>query len=355
MTLLEALTATPQRETGGSTAQDRLDFQTYWGLSHLIELHEAGKSYAVAFEFHDDVIVLDNITAPSKARFFQLKTSKSGSWTLSKITQRKSDRKTKLREPSIAAKMYDSVLKFGNSAELLGFVSNQPCNFIDLDKLPCSFFEAKKTDFDAFVDTMKKEIASFDQSEARKFHYYHSSLSLSSYEDTLLGKVVNFVESQTSVVECNHKAFYLGLVDQCRRRSKELRNIKDIDELVKAKFVTDGDVKNWLSKLESNTQSRPQWSMLVEDIKDVSPLKRRKIKAEWDRYELDKITRPSLAQGKMVDEVRAYINTLPDTDESLAMLMEQSIGPLSAAADRIGQPKSDDYIRAAFLYEFYAS
>ena len=55
----EFLTHVPEREKGGQTALDRFDYQTAWGVSRLLDLHEKGENYAVAFEFHDDIVALD--------------------------------------------------------------------------------------------------------------------------------------------------------------------------------------------------------------------------------------------------------------------------------------------------------
>lgn len=63
MGVKDTLLAVSQREEGGRTAYDRFDYQTAWGVSKLLELHNAGTNYAVAFEFHDDA------NEPEKAIF----------------------------------------------------------------------------------------------------------------------------------------------------------------------------------------------------------------------------------------------------------------------------------------------
>lgn len=88
MTVKDALLSLPQREDGGRTAYDRLDYQTAWGLTRISDLHQQGKNYAVAFEFHDDIISLDNAENPASAIFYQVKTKSSGNWSFAQITAR---------------------------------------------------------------------------------------------------------------------------------------------------------------------------------------------------------------------------------------------------------------------------
>ena len=67
LSVKDSLLTVSQREEGGRTAYDRFDYQTAWGLSRLLDLHGTGKNYAVAFEFHDDIVSLDDADAPTRA------------------------------------------------------------------------------------------------------------------------------------------------------------------------------------------------------------------------------------------------------------------------------------------------
>ncbi len=355
MSLLDALTTVPQREKGGSTALERFDFQTCWGISHLLTLHEAGHNYAVGFEFHDDIVVIDNATSPTKARFFQLKTASSGKWTLKKITNRKVAKGASNHEPSIAAKMFDSRTKFGSATDYLGFVSNQPCDFIDENKLPCSFYEADKKNFDHFVEAMKKEIAPFTEEDGKLFNYHLSELNLNNYEDTLLGKFVNFIESQCGLLECNHKGFYLSVIDQCRKKSKHLKDIDNFNELLSAKFVTRVDMASWLKELQTRTCGRPDWSAVVPDLKSLTMLQKRALKRDWDRYEFDVLTRANIATGRFRDAIRNLLDGMVDDAAGLEELLDKALPSLMKISHSLSYPATENYLRAAFLYELYAS
>lgn len=60
MSLAEKLISKPQREKGGETGFERYDYQALWGLALIFEQHGGGDDYAIAFEFHDDILVMDS-------------------------------------------------------------------------------------------------------------------------------------------------------------------------------------------------------------------------------------------------------------------------------------------------------
>lgn len=87
MVLAADLISTPVREksaTGG-----RYEYQTMWGLALLFQQHGTNDDYAIVFEFHDDVALLDSATNPTSVRFYQIKSkATNGGWTLTSLLKR---------------------------------------------------------------------------------------------------------------------------------------------------------------------------------------------------------------------------------------------------------------------------
>src|SRR5262245_45644489 len=88
LALLQQLLQTPVREQAGAETVNRFEFQTAWGILPLLYLHDGGVDYSIAFEFHDDIIVLDSASDPKKIRFYQVKSRKNGMWSLAALTSR---------------------------------------------------------------------------------------------------------------------------------------------------------------------------------------------------------------------------------------------------------------------------
>src|SRR5882757_9382319 len=87
--------------------------------------------YAIAFEFHDDIVRLDSSSSPTQARFYQVKTKVKGHWTLTELYARKKAKDKTSLLPSYMGKMFDNYQLFPAEAERLSFVSNVPCEFMD--------------------------------------------------------------------------------------------------------------------------------------------------------------------------------------------------------------------------------
>lgn len=139
MSFANRLVTEPQREKSGETGAQRYDYQALWGLSLIFSHHATGTDYAISFEFHDDIILLNSASAPSQASFYQVKTKAKGHWTLSDLTSRKKKKNdpTNGLLPSHVGKLYSNYTTFPNDTDKLFFVSNVPCQFFDAAATEC--------------------------------------------------------------------------------------------------------------------------------------------------------------------------------------------------------------------------
>jgi len=353
VSLTDAIAKTPQREKSGSRAYDRFDFQTAWGLSHLLRLHDSGLDYAVAFEFHDDIFVVDNATSPQKVHFFQLKTRAEGRWTIARLTNVEETETGS--KASIAGKMYDNKVRFGDKVEYLGFVSNQPCNFLDEEQYPCSFATAKKEDFDEFIRKLKLEYPDVTEDDGSLFHYVKSDFTLAGYENALLGQVVNFIDNHCGPISCNSKSFYLSLMDQCRRRSKYLRDVTNLEELLAAKFITRAQMGRWLEELKVQAESRPTWSDILHDLGSVDLPEKRMLKEQWSRYTTACLSTSNAAHLRLRGVIRRLLNAGPlPAGATLIEIADALLPDVSSAAAKIPIIENEAYFRAAIMYEYYS-
>ena len=122
MNLSEALISNPVREISGGRSANRFAFQQSWGICLTLKLHsQTTDDYCVLFEAHEDIVSLDNWQTPTAADFYQIK-SDAKRWTLAAVTYRKPG-KNQAKLPSIMGKLYEQLLKFGNFARRITFVS----------------------------------------------------------------------------------------------------------------------------------------------------------------------------------------------------------------------------------------
>lgn len=344
----DALLTVPQREEGGRTAYDRFDYQTAWGLSRLLELHEAGENYAVAFEFHDDIVSLDDADEPSSATFYQVKTKETGNWSFAKITMRTSSKTGK--KPSFAGRMFENFTRLGATVVKLAFVSNQPLPEVIAVHGEKGFSASEQAKLQKFVTALSAESPEFKYTEHTSlFFFVFSHLNLTSYENTVIGQIAEFLDSELGS-HIPTKPFALALNDHCRKRSKKLADVSDFEQLKSSKFVTRADMVKWLSQARDQHDSRPEWAPVAAELKGAFADKV-KIERAWREYEVLLHSRANAATIAFTEKVRSIIDPALEDAEDYASLIEAvatTVGPIV----RAWRPGADaHFISAVILYE----
>lgn len=153
-------------ETGGQHASRGFNFQVWHAVLEALKAYETGKDYAVILEWQQDVAVLNSSTAPTEARFVQLKKHETSThWKLKHLitpenvedqpaandsmanaslpgdtqaptgtTPAKKPRKTKAKssKPSFLAKLYEHRRRFKElKRSRLEFASNAQFEITD--------------------------------------------------------------------------------------------------------------------------------------------------------------------------------------------------------------------------------
>lgn len=348
MGVKDDLLEVPEREDGGQTAYDRFDYQTAWGLARLIELHDHEKNYGVAFEFHDDIVTLDDADTPTKVSFYQVKTRKSGSWSFAKITSRPVVNKEK--KSSFASKMFDHFVRFGATVEKLVFVSNQPLPEVIVVHGEKCFSAAAETKLKKFVSSMATEIVGFDEVEHTKlFFFAFSELNLTNYEQTIIGKIADFLERHIGP-HVPPKPFALALNNECRHRAKSLADVTSFEELKGSKFVTRSDMNKWLAHVKDQHDRRPEWSSVLPEL-DMPFPQRTKVGRAWRDYEVALRSRPNAATIAFIDRVRKILNESLDAALSINDVLKACTSKVRPVV-QTWKPGCDDFfVMAVILYE----
>ncbi|ANK92726.1 MULTISPECIES: dsDNA nuclease domain-containing protein [Rhizobium] len=349
MSLTEDLTRVPERETGGKTAQERLDYQTAWGLLKLLELHETGRSYAVAFEFHDDIAELDDILAPQVINFYQVKTTKAGAWSLAQIAQLRG--KTQGSKSSYAGRMFDNLIRFGNGVNKVSFVTNRPLTDYPtaVGEVAMSGANAKK--LAKFVSALKLECPRFDEDvHLPSYTFLECGLDLQSFEETLLGATTLFLERTIGGGD-HARIFHLMLSEECRRKSRRLSDLASLDGLLQSKFLTRADIDSRLASFERRRDNRPAWSSVSGHLglpwRDEMALER-----AWRAYETRRLARVNASMFAFEEKLQ---NAVASTVYSAETLMKGVDAVLARARPLVAEafgPVDDDFVKAAILYEY---
>jgi len=350
LSVVASLLTIPDAAGGGKVAIERLDYQTAWGLSRAMVLHSGGEPYAVGFEFHDDIVELNGSDSSDKASFYQVKTDKAKDWTLNRIAARK---KVKgVHTPSFAWRMFENRKKFGAVAQRLVFVSNQPCPALGNDHKDYSFTAAPKKELESFLKSLQAEDGSFKEEHLSLFSFSYSPFNLGSFDKALLGEVTTFIHDQTGLDNIGPKAFALMLVDQCRRRSRQLSDISDLPALLKSKFVTRADMEQWLKELKDKNENRVQWSEVSGWFASITEAQA--IKPHFFSYDIERKSRLGASALKFQGDVRKLVVPHMETGRSLMEMLDAALPEVRKIASHWSSDGllSNDYLRAIMLYEY---
>lgn len=353
--LFDSLLSTPQRETAGSLAQDRFDFQAHWGITHLLELHEQNEDYAIAFEFHDDIFVISYAAGAPKVRFYQVKTKDLGTWTLKQITARPKGKKG--HKASIIGKLFANKQKFPDHTEHLGFVSNAPGDFVG-KQYPCKFSDIDASDYSLFLAALKSEFPNVECSqEAPLFHYHRTKFTLDGYETFLRGRVSEFIQKTCGDIERGHEAFRLTLLDQCKKRTKHIADISDISQLLGSKFVRRSDLEGWLNDLKRKNHQRPSWDGSQIHLHPISAGALREFRQQWEKYDTDRFQTADASLHQLRTSIRKTIESFLKLNPDIEVkAMVDAVADIVAPAIHETAPHfSMSYIKAGVLYEYQSS
>jgi hypothetical protein len=335
-------------EHGGETAFDRLDYQTCWGISRVVELHSTpGKpSYAVAFEFHEDIAEVDNPASPSFLRLYQLKTKKTGGWTLASIAKAKGGTK-----PSFAGRMHVNLQKFNGLAEKIVFVSNQPLTEAKGASGEFPFAKADTKTLTKFIDAVKVERPTFsEKDDLARFRFLDCGLHLDTYDKTVIGQITLFLADEIGG-DVDGKQFYLTLGFQCRERSKNLADLTSIEQLVASKFVTRDSVAADLDRLRTARVRRPKWDDVASRL-NLHHREERELRDAWLEYEMTRIARATPATMKLTADLRARVVPIIDSASNLMEGANQAATLVRSDVEAVLGRRTEQFAVAASLYEY---
>jgi len=268
MGLAEALVSIPQSERGGEIAQRGFDYQTCWALSQMLEYELDEKNYVFIFEYHDDVLILDDQNSPTSLSFAQVKT-KETHWTASSLCS-----STKRKPVSIIGKLFIHYKNFAEYSPKLLFVTNASFNLCDENGGKSCFGanEVKTAHQNNFKKAIKDQVELDDSSiDLSVMRFVQSSLSLEDHKTHLKGKLCDFLSKKFGDSTNLSIDTLTSLLEQtCREKSKvKSADIIDFSDLISRKGFSSESLNTVLDSLHVSNSLKPDWekaSPLFNDL-----------------------------------------------------------------------------------------
>lgn len=346
------LISVPQREKSGETGYERYDYQALWGLALIFEHHGSAADYAIAFEFHDDIILLDSESAPTAARFYQVKTKGEGHWTLTDLTRRSSKRDAPSEKlPSHMGKLFSNYVNFPNETRSLNFVSNVPVQLVDSSTGTHALESCTQEDFANFLKKLQAEHPTATDKTAKLIHFVRADLSLHDSAAHLKGKLGDFVAKIIGSIEYNPDTLYKTIVEECRSKSKFTGTINSFEDLIKHKSITRTHVETWLNVVRER-QRAPDWAHVSVHLK-LSALELASVQREWQRNRAAALNPGDEGGNRIRDAIRARIDNHAGSTLPLNGLLEALYSETETAARANMTPFVSARLKAMILYEIF--
>lgn len=350
--LKEKFNNTPIREDSGANTASRYRFQALCGLVLVLERHELDGDYALVFEYHDDIAMLDGSVDPKHVSFYQVKSKNAGHWTRTALTVRKKSAKkgsSKLL-PSILGKMYQNLVSFGRDVNSATFLSNAPTNFAPAKDNFC-LNECDKKDLENIVSKLKAEFPNETIIRTDTLRVDRTNLSLNDADLHARGKLDAFVVKRLGEVEFSTAVIFRAVSDECVRKAGAKTNTSEFDVIVKDRGITRRDTDGWLATVREVVDC-PKWEMIAPKL-NFPILEEMSIAREWRAYRVG-VLNPNEAVRRVRREIIRALE-LPDCQSmGLSELITYVCDVVRGVARSELAPISEARIKAMILYETYS-
>jgi len=252
--------AEAQRESAGASTFGKYNFQYHWALCEIIAKHQQKEEYALLIEYHEDVVIADNLDGnKANFEFYQVKNQQT-TYTENSLTKRK--RGANGVKSSVLGKLLSSCIgkQYEDRITKIGLVSSSGFN-LDIDgELKLDVIGTG----DLTEDCLKALTEKIDQELGisvlpEHLYFIVPEIQLLNQEDYVLSRFAKLVDALFPGAQCNAIAIYRAVIDEMGRIGRLEFDYKDWDRLIGKKSLTSEQVNQVLSQNSSHPS--------VDDIK----------------------------------------------------------------------------------------
>ena len=364
MDLRDQVVLCKPRERAGSTSADRFDYQRDWALCELLLLHQSAGDYLIAFDFFDDVVVLNSESNPNAISFFQIKTRDKPPLTVARLLQRRQGQRERL--PSILGKLYYNKLVFPDHTEALTVVSNvafliELCDKAakSTDKLVicCNELDAKVQQ--QIAEQLKDEHALEAPPVFAHFTYLEvSEVPLSGHATFAVGKLSEFLEAINPTGTFRIGLAYRSIADEIKRKNNHHADCPSFDEFVREKGIGRSTFDRMLRAVGAYQDFDSLWLQIQNRLntEQVPVLVARRLRDAFRRYSMERATASDVGIATLEAAVHGELaDDAALAQEPSVVAMLDRVVRLIRKADLAGEYRrfDDNYIIAAGLVALY--
>lgn len=352
--LLEDFVAKPLRERSGPRSANRFDYQLSWAFCLLLDLESRGEDYLLVLDYHDDVVVFDSQSLPTRADFYQIKTDSQKHWTLARLLARAEG-----SQYSILGKLYAHHINFGDQVRSLNFVSNTQFSLrtrthpkgILLES--CFLSELCKAALTKVGNALKQEHSLVARPKCDVVTVFKTdSLSVKDHATHAEGRLSRHLKKTFGEKPYHVSHAFKALIDELRKRNNHEGQLRSVADLSKQKAIGRNEFASLIKQCAAAGE-RHKWQpieqTLVQEGCDVFTIRR--YAHAWATRELVRLDTSNTSvrhiqaiADQVVTELRHQISARP-----LQAFLNSSIARCRERLTAIRIPVSNDDLLGAIL------
>ncbi|WP_431065726.1 DUF4297 domain-containing protein [Methylotuvimicrobium sp.] len=312
-TIQSDLITVSQTEIAGSRSPARFAYQRNWALAELIEYHLEGRDYVFAFEFHDDILILDSEEAPSNLQFVQVKTKTTGQkWSIHDLTKSEKGKNGSPNKLSIIGKLYENKKNFTGHSSQLRFVTNAYFSFTNPAPVTTADQLDKKTQ-DKITNAVQVQLGTITV-DLSSLQLEQSALSVEDHENHIRGILHNFFEELFgSEHNIPVSPWYQSISDQIRvRNNYPSDRIKSFDDFIRNKCITKSEIEDFVRRVRRSRNSGDNWDIIKSQLQAEGTALQEliKIQRSWKKYTTDRLDYENKALRSLECDIANVVSTI---------------------------------------------
>lgn len=353
MSLIQTLIEIQPRESGGRIASAAFSYQKNWALSHMMDCHKKEQNYAFAFEFHDDILVLDSDNSPTQAAFYQVKTSRKSNWTLKRLTKQETGKdRPKL---SILGKLLQHRQDFKDHNVKLHFVTNANFSFETKEYITFAIDLVDK-DKALLLGELKNQFPEINESFLRDLCFHKSHLSLEKQESHIKGEIHEFFHHYFGD---DHQipvdSWYKTISDDIRRKNDYPQSkIRSVSELIRNKCITKKEIDDLIEGIKLERRIKPNWEMVHAELKaqGVPFSELLMIKDGWRKYSAEVMNITNTVLKILVDTIGELISEIDVRKAKLIEVVDEVYEQIKSHGNLNTQIYKEFFIKAIIIWKY---
>jgi hypothetical protein len=328
------------RETAGARSSNRFDYQKNWSICHFLELHQDDQDYLIVFDHHEDIVVFNHSISPDSACFYQVKSKKSGNWTIYSLAKCKEGD----HDSSILRKLYMNFENFPNFTLKMAFVSNQGLNAKNKISGKRSvvkylrFHGMHINDKKVCANALEKKNKSFSNLSGLKlFEFQCTPLALEDHAAHTKGRLTEFFEDQFPAETINIALAYRTIFDEVKRKTNFENSAHSQLDVIKEKSLSKREFNGMLAVIVNQRGNAERWSDAHQILlkEDCNSLKLMKIRDAWNRAIIDEMDPRNEQFLKVSRAVRLKIENEHGNDSVTILSLSKAIVEELGTTERV--------------------